>query len=133
MSKVMEMYVPKNGLLLFFLNFFKNKIFLYVANGPVQFVVCTRCSYYILCNKTILSIYSFTRSQAFLCGTFILKLKSLIFMYEQCSTCHFENYYHLPKSGICEPHCLSIPLSFQKFCQQQTLKAQEASVLFESL
>ena len=54
-------------------------------------------------------------------------------MYEQCSTRHFENYYHLRKSGICEPHCLSIPLSFEKFRWQQTLKAQAASVLFESL
>ena len=59
MSKVMEMYVPKNELLLFFLNFFKNKIILYVANGLVQFVVCTRCNYV---TKTISSIYSFTRS-----------------------------------------------------------------------
>ena len=75
MSKVMEMYVPKNELLLFFLNFFKNKIFLYVANGPVQFVVCTRCSYYILCNKNNIKYLQFYQKLGILMWYFYLKIE----------------------------------------------------------
>ena len=69
------MYVPKNELLLFFLNFFKNKIFLYVANGPVQFVVCTRCSYYILCNKNNIKYLQFYEKLGILMWYFYPKIE----------------------------------------------------------